>query len=342
MGFTEKIIVINEFKKGGISTFVKSSNFNSEDVLDLSKLSRTNNPIIKIFKAILIVYREKPKLLVCVEDLPSVIGFFYIHSKVIVNIHRNPDLNYSRFKGFFFKILYKYLFSKNVRFIGVSKDQSNSLSKIINRKVKYCYTVFKIKKRNLISYEYKSITFLIASRLEPEKGINEAISYFLHLKKILNSSNIKASLKIYGNFKDENFRIDLLNKINFIDSIIYVGEFSQVEELVTHASPVFLNFSHHEGFGLINWEMIDLGVPSIIYNCDYGVSELITPKFNHSKFGPKLINSFVIREDEVNFVKSLATDVSFYFRSSQNSLICSDEFRLKALNNNINCFMAQE
>ena len=52
-----------------------------------------------------------------------------------------------------------------------------------------------------------------------------------------------------------------------------------------------------------------------------------------------LINSFDLNKKEVDFIKSLARDEYFYYAASKNSLICSDEFRLKVLkNNSINHF----
>ena len=53
--------------------------------------------------------KVKPKVLICVEDLPSLVGLFYNHSKVVINIHRNPDVNYSTKKGKIFAFIYKYL-----------------------------------------------------------------------------------------------------------------------------------------------------------------------------------------------------------------------------------------
>ena len=148
MGHSEKIIIVNELNKGGISTFINSLDIDSHNLLDLSKLSSSGNSFIKVYKAILIIIKKQPRLLICVEDLPSIVGFFYNHSKVIISIHRNPDLNYSTLKGYIFKFIYKYLFSNNTRFVGVSKNQSESLGKLIRKDVRYRYTTIISKRRN--------------------------------------------------------------------------------------------------------------------------------------------------------------------------------------------------
>ena len=279
------------------------------------------------------LYKVKPDFLVCVEFFPSIIGLFYPHSRVIVHIHRQPELNYSGFKGKIFRFIHRNVYTKKTRFYGVSEQQSLAIQKMIKKKCNPRFTIpDNLSSKVPLKFFQFEINFISANRIDRGKGIENSIEWFKSIQTKLIEDGFKCNLHFYGNIANDSVGSFLSNNLN--DFILYHGEYDNIEETLKYNTSVFINFSEHEGFGLVNYEYLALGVPALILKSLYGPEEIFDFSSQNDAI---LLESTSVDSISVEYLKSIASSYERYFKASNGCKLLAKNFRNKTKQFNSQC-----
>jgi len=117
---------------------------------------------------------------------------------------------------------------------------------------------------------------LLASRLEKEKRITDAIDAFINVR----AQFPKAGLLIAGSGSQESFLKQYVQKHNLVDSVVFLGWVSDVASYIASAD-VFLSTSEYEGYGMSLVEAGLYGTP--VVSTHVGVAgEILVDEVNSS------------------------------------------------------------
>ena len=195
--------------------------------------------------------------------------------KLILIERNNPvELDYSKtFKSKLIKLLIKITYKFSDIIIAISKELSNDLEKLCNKKVTTIYNpafdknIFKIAKKKIKKPKYKII--LNVARFEKQKNHQMLLESF---KKIHNDINAKLLLIGYGSEKKKiiNFinQNNLHNKIKLITRQKNIFRYYKIADL-------FVLTSLYEGFGNVLIEAGMFKIPIISTNCKSGPKEIL-------------------------------------------------------------------
>lgn len=201
--------------------------------------------------------------------------------KLILIERNNPvELDYSKtFKSKLIKLLIKITYKFSDIIIAISKELSNDLEKLCNKKVTTIYNpafdknIFKIAKKKIKKPKYKII--LNVARFEKQKNHQMLLKSF---KNINSKLNAKLILVGYGEEKSNilNFikKNNLQNKIKVIHNNKDVYKYYKISDL-------FVLTSLYEGFGNVLVEAGMFKIPIISTNCKSGPKEIL----NNGKYG---------------------------------------------------------
>ena len=120
----------------------------------------------------------------------------------------------------------------------------------------------------------KEKTITTIARLEKQKNIELLITAYKELK------NKEYKLLIYGEGKEKNKLIKLINKYNLNNNIIFKGTTNNIEEVLKNTT-LFVLPSNHEGMPNALLEAMALGIPVISTNS----SEIISTIIDNNKNG---------------------------------------------------------
>lgn len=275
----EIVFIVNDQNVGGIRTFLKSFEVNYH-VVSLANSKFSLWPL-KLLYAIWLCYKLKPSTVVLNDDLPALLIIFLVGERRIVFLHKNPDyIHKSKFWFNYYRFVARFY---SVNWFGVSKSQSLSISRIINRKVHTRFTLYNV---DYLQIEYcpKYINFIYLGRVVEGKGIQELTNL---LSKISSLTDKKLVLNIVGPIDNKK----MLNKIQDSCAItIQTHGSRELEYLASFKSLCAISLSDSEGFGLANYELLGAGVPCLVKDVNYGPSELLMNKLEEGEIGSFLID----------------------------------------------------
>jgi hypothetical protein len=321
----EIVFIVNDHKVGGVSTFLKTFDVDHR-VVSLSNAKFSFWPV-KLLYAILLCYKIKPSTVILNEDLPSLLIIFLVGKRKIVFLHKNPDYIYkSKFWYYYYRFVSRYY---RVSWYGVSKSQSKSISKIINRKVQTRFTLYDV---NYLEIEYCSrcINFLYWGRVVEGKGILELA---LLLSKISHLIDKKLVLNIIGPIDDKG----LFSKVQYLSTIsIETHGVRNLTYLAGLESLCAISLSDSEGFGLANYELLGLGVPCLIKDVNYGPSELLNKKLKEGEIGSFLIDRNYQINEIIGYLGLIFSNRETYENARLKSRKQWEDFNHSAHNHNKN------
>ena len=197
-------------------------------------------------------------------DVVSIRG---LHSslKAVRLMDRAGNVN---FKKRFFTYLYNRQLTKYDEVVFLTKCDMDA------RKLKNGRTIIPnyIPKFDLApNYSTESKKIISIGRLDKFKNFEDQIRMFETVVKIHNDW----SLYIYGEGRERENLMNLIGELNLQNHVYLMGNTQQVER-VLQESAFFIFTSIAEGFGIVQIEAMQMGLPVISYNCDCGPSEIIT------------------------------------------------------------------
>ncbi len=142
-----------------------------------------------------------------------------------------------------------------------------------NLKIKYIPQTIDHLAKKLNKLDGKNVLFV--GRLEAEKGVPDLIETF----RIVNNKNKAIKLIIAGDGSQKKDLINLVNKYNLQDNVIFKGYLnSQDLDKVYQKTSLFVTTSFKESFGLVLIEAMSYGIPCFAFSSALGAKEIIDNK----------------------------------------------------------------
>lgn len=184
-----------------------------------------------------------------------------------------------------------------------------------------------------ISFSQFSFSIFMASRLEPEKRIGDALVAFSAVLKQFP----KAGLLIAGSGSQEMLLRHKAQSLGIYDSVVFLGWVENISPYI-RSSQVFLSTSEYEGYGMSIVEAGLMGVPVVStsvgiagellvdgknsYVCPVGdtmcITRSLTDLLAHNE--KRHVLSMALREDVLKHIPSLDSYVDAYVSGLHNSL----------------------
>ena len=238
------------------------------DVLKEKSINRIKIDKISKNELIRLENNYKPDLIVAHDYTASLMcGFFIKKTKIIFHLHNNSPW----LKNVLHPYNYMFLLSclrKNVKQILIVSDSIKKeyiFSKNINDKIINvsnpisCFNVTsKIDENKNYNVEYD---ICCVARLTKQKNPERFIKIIKEIKK--ENNNIKVIWVGNGELYDEI--VNKANELNLSTNIKFVG-FQKNPYAYMKKSKVFLLTSDWEGFGLVAFEALALGLPCVVNN----------------------------------------------------------------------------
>ena len=177
-------------------------------------------------------------------------------------------------------------------------------------------------------FQFK-INFISANRIDRGKGIN-SIEWLKSIQTKLIEDGFKCNLHIMG-ITNDSVGSFLSNNLN---DLFFIMAYDNIEETLKYNTSVFINFSEHEGFGLVNYEYLALGVPALILKSLYGPEEIFDFSSQNDAI---LLESTSVDSISVEYLKSIASSYERYFKASNGCKLLAKNFRNKTKQFNSQC-----
>ncbi|CAM3797030.1 Glycosyl transferase, group 1 family protein [Flavobacterium branchiophilum] len=314
---TKIALVSHSYSKGGAERFAASLSFlldeagfdiynilicNEVDfaykgtLLNLGKIN--GFPVVKKIKKAYILYKylKQEKIDVIIDNRTHnqffsdwILYRIFSNRKKICIVHSSFIQNYIPENIF----LAKFLFTKNTKFIGVSKYITNS--------IKEKYPFFK---------SFLIYNFINTEHLERQKILNKS-NYILYFGRIDNkvknfdlmlesyklSEVFKQGIKLYimGDGNDDELLRNLIFKFKLDEYVVRIPFNNNPFEYVSKALFTLLT-SHYEGFPLSIIESLSLATPVVSVDCISGPSEIVVNRKNGilvPNYQPKLLSKAI-------------------------------------------------
>ncbi len=259
-----------------------------------------------------VIKEYKPDVIHAHDFRASLISILMKNKKtrIICHLHNNPPwLRKICINSFIYLIIGQYA----DRVIAVSESVVSEFvfSKLIKNKVHVIGNPLEpkriLEKISNISNVKKIYDVCCIARLTPQKNPER----FIRIISILNEKKIKIRAIWIGDGEIKNEVIRICQKYHVQDMIEFIG-FKANPFIYLNESKVFLLTSDWEGFGLVTYEAITLGVPCVVSNVG-GINQIINDTCG------KLCNPNEI-DDYVNEIEKLLTDKEYYDIKVKNSL----------------------
>lgn len=199
-----------------------------------------------------------------------------IFRKLISTVHRNPF-----YKGA------RYIYNHAEATVVLSPCYIKEFKEIVIKKPKnisYIYNPLSLPPATDLNWKDKQQIALFVGRLERQKAIDKLIRIWKNLDKR------SWKLFIVGSGSQEHYLKDLANKLNLMDSIVFVGHCSPIPYY--KLAKVFCLTSIYEGYPMTLIECQAYGVVPIIYDSfasahdviETGKNGIVVPAFKERKY----------------------------------------------------------
>jgi len=223
------------------------------------------------FSLFIQVWKVKPRRLITLSRISGILAALTMYPKAIVRFDAYPLIGYKKYKEWQFWIFYNFPFVKYV--VCPSKELLNDVKNyfINSRKLKQIYNpVPLIKDKSVIAFQHERPYFVIVSRLNRQKNIDQLIEAFYSSK-----AYVSTDLLILG---DGALRKELEEKIEKmkLGSVVRLLGFIEDPLPYMKGSIALLNASLREGFPNVMVECLSVGTPVISSRTKTGPSEIIS------------------------------------------------------------------
>ena len=288
-------------RKGKINQFLKDKNVNFIEINELSV--REINRIIKQYK---------PDLIHATDYRASVICAFSKLGKIplISHVHNNaPWLK--KLHPFTFTFLFASCKMDSILTVSDSIKNEFIFSKLISKKIINIGNPIdrqKILNKVKTIKNEKKYDICCVARLAKQKNPQKFIEIINEIKKVKND------LKVVWIGKGELLSqcINKCKELNLEDNIKFIG-FQKNPYVYMKQSKIFMLTSDWEGFGLVAFEALTLGLPSVVSNVG-GLPSVVNEKCG------KLCNE---NSEYINEVIKLLRDTKYYNSKKNNAILQS-------------------
>ena len=334
-GGSERLLVdlckVNDYSTNSIVVVIIN---NIVDNVLLSELKVTGAEVIELkrrpkgpkLKYILLVRKliksVKPQILHMHDDISVFLGTLsslWMRHKTICTLHET-----NLWKTWLKEKITKYISIKLIdRFIAISeavKDDfmlGTSMNEERINVVANGIPLEKFRRRGECSNPREIIC--VARLVHIKKGQDILIRAISILKK----EGMECFCKLVGKGESRQYLEVLSKKCNVADNIIFLGNRSDVPELLANAG-IFVLPSRYEGFGIVIIEAMAAGIPVIASKID-GPKEIIS----HGQNGLLFENENVI--DLAEKIKMLCNDNNLRDRLVNNALVSAQEYSIEKM-----------
>ena len=125
--------------------------------------------------------------------------------------------------------------------------------------------------RSEMKADLDSKQIIAVGRFIAQKGFDLLIEAF----SLIASKYPDWHVLIVGEGQDENYLKNEIHRNSLEDKILLIKPRKDIQNLILSSS-IFALPSRYEGFGLVLTEAMELGVPSVAFDCECGPSEILT------------------------------------------------------------------
>lgn len=282
-------------RKGKINDYLEKSNIKWIEIKELSR---------KEIKRV--VKQYKPDILHATDFTSSVVcALSHVKTPLICHLHHNaPWIKKINIKSISF--MYAALRSKKVLTVSESINNEYIFSRLINNKM-ICIgnPVSREKILSRISSDKKTYDICCVARLTEPKDPKRFVDTICEIKK--KCKNLKCVWVGDGELKDDIIKYSIKKDVD--KNIEFVG-FKENPYYFMNKSKIFLLTSKWEGFGLVAFEALTLGLPCVVTNVG-GLSTIVDDNCG------KLCNS---NNDFMKEIVKLLINNNYYKKKSENAV----------------------
>ncbi len=241
--------------------------------------------IKSIFKTIIILYKNRPKIIFATDQYAAIIllisRIFFVHTvKTIILVNNNVSYAIKEHSNRLYQLLIKcliiFLFPLATKIIFVSEEQQRTIvqefyldiskTKVIYPGVRRIKTEVKKTERKKAKYQIISV-----GRLDRQKDFQTIIFSLHELKKIYPSFE----LHIIGDGPLKKDLLRLSKDLNMNKQIHFLKWKKNVFKFLSTAD-IFVFASRYEGFPYVITEAMSCGLPIVATNCSFGIKESLS------------------------------------------------------------------